>query len=86
MYKHLRSKGQEVIVPIRKDCTVKRRPYILTADLPGTTPEEKPDWRTDVMTGWLRGAEDLGGNTRRYCHACGNKSSKIEFSSEGKDL
>ena len=65
MYRYLRSKGQEVIVPVSEECTLKRRPYILTADLPGTTPEEKPDWRSDGMTGWLIGAKDLGINTRR---------------------
>ena len=42
-----------------------------------TTSEEEPDWSTDGMTDWLRGAEDLGVNTKRYCHECGNNSSKI---------
>ena len=51
-----------------------------------TTSEEEPDWRTDGMTGWLRGAEDLGVNTKRYCHECGNNSSKIEFSPDGDNL
>ena len=59
---------------------------IFTPDLPGTTSEEEPDWRTDGMTGWLRGAEDLGRNTKGYCHACVNNSSKIEVSPDGNNL
>ena len=43
MYKYRKSEGQEVIVPVSEWCTVKRRPYILTSDLPGNTqPQKKP--------------------------------------------